>query len=336
MQHVDYFNVFLRDTVNLSEFKLDLLSDRVDSVYKALKADPVLGPFIMGKIPQGSWAQRTIINPQNGKEFDADFMLELEENLDWSDNVSEYNDAIYDALDAHPTYSEMPHEQKRRCVRLVYANLMHIDIVPYVVLADGRQVIVNREKNDWEDTDPAGFTAWMRDKDRIANGNLRRVMRLVKFLRDHKNSFTGTRSVILTTVLGQQVNAVNKLIDPGCYSNVPTTLLHVVEDLDVWLQANETKPSIPDPSGSGVTFDHRWTQPTYSYFRDRIHAHAGEIRNAYYEVDAETSVAKWQSLFGDGFKASETSSSSSKFGSSGAAAGAGAGATTTGRTGRAG
>ncbi|MFJ2261521.1 hypothetical protein ACIOKD_24805 [Streptomyces sp. NPDC087844] len=63
MQHVNCFSTFLRETVNLSQAKLDLLAVRVEAIYQALKSDPELGPLIIGKKPQGSWAQRTIINP---------------------------------------------------------------------------------------------------------------------------------------------------------------------------------------------------------------------------------------------------------------------------------
>lgn len=170
----------------------------------------------------------------------------------------------------------------------------------------------------------------MREKDTLAAGNLRKVIRLMKYLRDHKNSFTGTRSVILTTLLGQQVTEYNKILDPGYYSNVPTALRHIVKDLDSWLQAREDKPPVLDPSGSGASFDHRWTQSTYSYFRDRIHVHAAEIEAAYLHTDKDESVRLWQALFGDGFTAPATSTSSSKFPTAPAAG------TTVGRSGRAG
>ncbi len=208
---------------------------------------------------------------------------------------------------------------------------MHLDIVPHLNLADGREVIVNRDDNDWELTNPQGFTDWMKEKDALAKGNLRKVIRLMKYLRDHKNSFTGTRSILLTTLLGEQVTALHTLIDPNYYSDVPTALLHIINDLDAWLQARPTKPSIPDPSGSGVTFDHRWEQSTYSYFRDRIHAHAAEITEAYEEENKERSIELWQGIFGDGFKAPTTSSSNSKFPAATPAA-----ASTVGRSGRAG
>lgn len=331
MQLTDHFNVLLKDTVNLSQGKLDLLESRVEKVYEALRADGKIGPYILSKTPQGSWAHKTIINPVGDKEFDADFMLNLSENPDWADSPKSYIDEVYTALDRHGKYGAMPHSRKCRCVRLNYANSMHIDIVPHLNLTDGREVIVNRDDNKWELTDPQGFTDWMTQKDALANGNLRRVIRLMKFLRDHKNSFTGTRSILLTTLLGEQVTGLRTLLDPSYYSNVPTTLLHVVSDLDVWLQEHPIKPSIPDPSGSGVTFDHRWDQSTYGYFRDRIHSHASQIKDAYYEENKDRSVERWQSIFGVGFKAPAPSSGSAKF-----PAAAPVAASTVGRSGRAG
>lgn len=331
MQLADHFDVLLKDTVNLSQFKLDLLDERVEAVYKALKADDQVGPFIIDKTPQGSWAHRTIINPVGDNEFDADFMLDMEENPDWSDSPKTYIDQVYGALHRHSTYKNMPHSRKCRSVQLVYANLMHVDIVPHLNLADGREVIVNRDDNDWEKTNPQGFTDWMKKKDNIANGNLRKVIRLMKYLRDHKNSFTGTRSIILTTLLGEQVTEPQTISNPDYYGNVPKTLLHVIKDLDVWLQANRTKPSIPDPSNPEIDFDHRWDQDTYSYFRERIHAHAAQIEEAYEEPDKARSVRKWQDIFGGGFKAPTSSSSDPKF-----SAAASSAASTVGRPGRAG
>ena len=55
MQLADHFDVLLKDTVNLSQPKLDLLETRVDSIYEALKADDEIGSLISGKSPQGSW-----------------------------------------------------------------------------------------------------------------------------------------------------------------------------------------------------------------------------------------------------------------------------------------
>jgi hypothetical protein len=309
----DHFNVLLRDTVNLGQVKLEMLDARVEAIYKALKNDSEIGALIKGKTPQGSWAHRTIINPVGNKEFDADFMLNMTENPDWSDSPKTYIDQVYAAIHRHSIYSKMPHSRKCRCVRLDYSNSMHVDIVPHLILSSGHEVIVNRDENRWEQTNPQGFTDWMRARDSVTNGNLRKVIRLMKYLRDHKNSFTGTRSILLTTLLGEQVSEFRAIVNPGYYSDVPTTLVHLVQDLDTWLQARSYKPSIADPSGSGATFDHRWDQSTYSYFRDRIHVHAAEMTAAYSEQDKDHSVKLWQGIFGDGFKAPNSSANRMKF-----------------------
>ena len=54
----------------------------------------------------------------------------------------------------------------------------------------------------------------------------------MKYLRDHKNSFTGAKSILLTTLLGEQVEEWRKVLDPGYYCDLPTALLHIVTDLD--------------------------------------------------------------------------------------------------------
>lgn len=313
MKLVGYFDTLLTDTVNLSRYKLDRLDDRVDAIYRALKNDAVLGPYVRTKIAQGSWAHRTIIQPQPEKEYDADFLLQLDENPEWSEDKGRYIGEVYAALGRSSAHSDMPRSRKCRCVRLTYANLCHVDIVPYLILPGGREVIVNRDLGEWEDTNPTGFTQWMRTQDDITGGNLRKVIRLLKFLRDHKGTFQGVRSIILTTLVGNVVDETKKVWDPGYYADVPTTLRNITRDLDAWLQANDSRPSVEDPSQCGTTFDHRWDDVTYANFRDKMNSYAAAIDDAYEEVDKTRSIELWQELFGDGFKAPAPKQASGPF-----------------------
>lgn len=310
MKYVAIFDAFLRDTVNLNQTRLDQLAERVEAIMKALKADPVLGPLIRGHIPQGSWAQRTIIKPLEGKEFDADFLLFLYEQPGWTPTT--YLEKLYEAFGRHAVYEAM-RTLKTRCVRIAYANDCHVDVVVYLVLADGRQVIVNRDLDEWEDTNPEGFTAWMRSKDTITEGNLRRVIRLLKFLRDHKASFA-VKSVILTTLVGGVVDQQHKLGDPAHYADVPTTLRSVLNDLDGWLQAQPVLPTIEDPSCPGTDFNHRWDQAGYARFRDKVRTYAAMVEAAYTEPDPETSLRRWQAIFGESFRKPPSRASSRRFG----------------------
>ena len=308
MQHADYFkNTFLPDVVNLNQSRLDKLDSRVNSVYAALTSDATIGSIITGKIPQGSWPHQLIIKPKPDGDFDADFMLEMTYQPDWQ--PTRYIDEVYKALHRHPTYQSQEHGRKCRCVWLEYApeNSIgcHLDIVPFITLPDGRRVIVNRDNDAWEpefgSTDPAKFTTWVKRRDELTSNQFRRVVRLLKFIKLERGSFNGVRSVVLTTLLGLQVTEINSL-SPGRYSNIPTALVNIIEDLDRYLQAQgTTRPHLPNPNGDGTNFDHRWTDETYRNFRDRIHTIAADIRTAYDESDPDKSISAWRKVLGDKF-----------------------------------
>lgn len=298
MKLPDYFSSFLTNTVNLNQTRLDQLDARVDAIVVCLGVDDVIGPLLVEHIPQGSWAHRTIIKPVNGREFDADFLLHLTERPEWSANPKSYVQQVRDAFGRSSSYKDKV-RKKNRCVRIVYANDCHVDVVSYVVLADGRQMIVNSEENKFEDTNPQGFTDWMKDKDGLANGHLRKVIRLMKYVRDYKGTFS-VPSVILTTLLGERVEAYQT---DTRYSDVPTALLNVLADLDQWLQRYPTMPIIEDPSCPGTSFNHRWDQDRYEKFRKIINLYALWVEEAYHEADKAKSVEAWQRVFGPDFKA---------------------------------
>lgn len=306
MQHSDYFKKFLADEVNIDDTRLNLLAGRVDAVYAALRADTTIGSIIEGVSRQGSWKHRLIIKPRTGGDFDADVLLEMTYQDDWE--PARYIDEVYNALHRHPTYSKQVHGRKCRCVFLNYAPKdgigCHLDIVPFITLPDGRRVIVNRDDNTWEpqfgSTDPEAFSVWVKRRGELANGQFRAVGRIMKYVKRERGSFNGVKSVVLITLLGQQVTEWSA-VTPGRYTNIPTALLNIVEDLDAYLQAQPSKPHLPNPAEDGTDFDHRWSEDTYRNFRDRIHTIAGQIRAAYDESDAVKSAEAWRKVLGDRF-----------------------------------
>ncbi len=306
MRLIQDFRDLLEKQVNLDETRLQELDTHVEAVFTALKADEGIGSYVKDKIPQGSWAHKMIIRPAPGMDFDADFLLRMEENPEWGDQPVEYLKYLRGVLAAHGTYGSMPIHRKRRCVRLSYAGLCHLDIVPFVRRADGTTWIVDGEINEWEETNPEGYTQWIRDKDTITGGNLRKVVRLLKFIRDRQGAFDGTRSIILTTIAGDRVDQWKPTITPGYYNDVPTTLLHVVEDVDDWLQAYWTRPSIADPSAPTATFDHRWDDHTYATLRDDMHRYRELITEAFHAEGVAASRALWREIFGPGSRHQRT------------------------------
>ena len=291
-----YFKYFLDTTVNLGESRIEKLNQRVDAISTFLRGHAVFGEFFIDIIAQGSFAQRTIINPVGSREYDADVLLAMKEHPDWT--PAQYTNELYKAFEGSGRYMGMAH-RRTRCVYIDYADPFHVDVVPYV---ESRKDITNNKTDDWEHTDPEGFTAWLEGKTRATGGRLPAILRMLKYLRDSKSTFS-IKSVLLTILIGEQIQTWRADLDDGYYGDIPTALVNIIEDLDTYLQANPYLPMINDPAGTGQDFSERWDKDGYANFRKQIHYYAGKIRDAYDETDKAKSVAAWQAVFGSGFQA---------------------------------
>lgn len=298
MKQSVYFEEFLAERVNLNDTRLGQLDSRVKAIVAELTKDAQLGQHLRQWEKQGSWAQRTIIRPRKNDEFDADILLHLDEVPGWE--PKDYLRHTRGALRRSQRYREMV-RKKNRCVRVGYSNDCHVDVVPTVSLSDGRQAIVNWADNAFEATNPQAFTDWMKQQDGIARGNLRKCVRLLKFIRDSKDSFD-IPSVILTLLLGDQV--VNEGADER-YADVPTTLVTLLTDLHLYLQKlpdDGTMPPIHLPKCPGPSLNHRWQDPTkIRNFRAAIGRYAAWASTAHAAADAKAILDGWQKLFGDDF-----------------------------------
>jgi hypothetical protein len=304
MKFVNEFNQFLATEVNLSQVKLDQLDERVGAVDRFLQAgdDEIEGRFVQ-TIPQGSYAHRTIINPVGAfDEFDADLLLELTEEPGWS--PADYVEELYKAFRASATYRGMV-SRHCRCVKVNYAGDFHIDVVPYIE-RHGAHYITNRDDDIFELTNPEGFNAWLAGQDELTGGKLIKVIRLVKYLRDYKNTFS-VKSVILNILLGGRVSSTLLYDDPDHYGDLPTAFCNLLADLSAYLQANPEMPLLTDPSCPTEDFNHRCDQDQYTNLRKWIKYYSEKATTALEETDAETSRKLWREIFGDEFgEATET------------------------------
>lgn len=107
------FESFLRTEVNLNKSRLDRLQDRVDAIESFICADEVFEDIFVALIPAGSWAHRTIIKPvTDTDEFDADVLLQVDEQTDWE--AKDYIENLYAAFRGSETYKDMA-SRKTRC-----------------------------------------------------------------------------------------------------------------------------------------------------------------------------------------------------------------------------
>jgi hypothetical protein len=302
MRLTGHFDELLTATVNLNQSRIDILDGRLAAVGKFLDEQESFSALVADElIPQGSYAHKTIIKPVAGHDFDVDVLLPM--TVQTGFEPRDYIAELYAALRSSGTYREMT-ARRTRCVTVQYANEFHIDIVPYLE-RDGGHWITNRHENSYELSNPEQFNAWLDDRNRDADLHLVPVIRIFKYLRDFKETFS-VKSIILTTLLGTQVHSARLLGDPAYYEDIPTTLVHILADLDDYLQATPLLPAIVDPGGTGDDFAQRWDQDQYSNFRNKLHSYREKAEDAYHDVDEASCVAKWQDLFGTGFRAQST------------------------------
>ena len=139
-----------------------------------------------------------------------------------------------------------------------------------------------------------GYRDWFNAKNRLTEGNLKRVTRLMKYMRDHKRNFTAP-SVLLTTLIGNTVDSL------GVFGTVPDTLLSVMGGIDSFLYPNRQMPRIVNPILPEEDFTRKWDQRKYANFRTLFHTYTLKVADAFGEQDHNKSVRKWREVFGDEF-----------------------------------
>ena len=286
------FAEFLRDEVNLNQSRLDRLETSVGAVNDYLKGN-LSGYQRMDR--QGSYALGTLIKPvDDNDEYDADIQIVMNPNPQWG--AKDYVLEINRTLAGNKNYADKL-RLKTRCVTVDYAGDFHLDVVPRVTIS-GKHYVCNRTDNKFEETDGIGYRDWFNEKNRITGRNLKRVVRLLKHLRDHKNSFTA-KSILLTTLAGNSIKSSDE--GTAAVSTVADTLETVLSRMNDYLQQHPNMPVIKNPVLPSEDFNRHWDQRRYANFRNRVQSYAQTAKQAKAEPSAEKAIKLWQELFGDEF-----------------------------------
>ena len=309
MKLLEYFDEFLKETVNLDPARLARLDKSSESISDFLEGSATFSSNFIDVVAQGSYAHKTIIKPVKADdEFDADILLCLEEFNDWQ--PKDYVEELYKCFTTTGIYKSKA-VQGKRCVTIDYAGDFHVDVVPYIE-RDPYKYITNRTKNQLEVTNPQGYNAWLDEKSKTTSRRLTKVIRLVKYIRDYRDTFD-VKSFVLNVLLAERVNDAALLQDPNCYSDVPTTLYTVAKRLREFLEPRPLLPTIMDPSGTGENLSDRWSQTGYDGFRAALIRNAKWIEEAYTDGEVASSLTKWQKIFGADFKKPEAAQTKALF-----------------------
>lgn len=294
MKHASTFDNFLKDTVNLNATRIQTLETRAETIKGLLKESNLLKHNYIDAREQGSWALKTIIKPRPNKEFDADIRIYLSEFPNWE--PKDYINNIYSLFRDKDVYHDLV-SRKTRCLTLNYNGDFHLDIIPCLQREEGL-FVMNRHENILEETDGSGYTEWFQSQNKIVgNNNLVKVVRLVKYLRDIKQTFTA-KSVLLTTLLAQQISIIKTEDD---FKDVPSSLCTISNRLNNFLQFNTNMPIIQNPALPEEDFNRHWNQDKYDNFRDKWCSYTEKMNSAISETSRDESIKKWRLIFSDDF-----------------------------------
>lgn len=298
MKLLDYFRTFMTDVVNLNDTRVSQLEASIEAIKSAIRTSD-WKPKIRRFEPQGSWAHKTIIKPLQDDAFDADLLVFVDPVNGWT--AKEYISTLRAMFAGHPTYKDKV-QRFSHCVTINYARERKIDIAPCIIDRLGYPAfeVCNFNTDDFELSEPEKYTTWLIERNGWTGGNgLRKVTRLLKYLRDNKTTFT-CPSVLFTTLLGQQIVQADSFNEAD-FADLPTSLKTIVGRLDDWLQARPLKPRVANPVLGSEVFSNLWTDNQYSNFRDKIQTYRSWIDDAYNEPDRDESIGKWRRVFGDEF-----------------------------------
>lgn len=297
MKAISYFDTFLSDVVNLNNTRIEQLDSSFETIKKFLR-DSDYRPKVISFYKHGSWAHKTIIKPVEGNPFDADVIVFVKPVDGWA--AADYINELARVFRNSVTYKDKIRTYSH-CVTIEYAGERKMDIAPCVVDRETEETyeVCNRTSNSFQRTEPEKYTTWINDKNANSGKHaLRKVTRLLKYMRDIKRTFT-CPSFLLTTLLGMQIRDGDK--DGPEFADLPTALKTMTGRLDDWLQQRATVPIVSNPVLPSENQASSWTDTQYANFRNQINRYRTWIDDAYDESDAAESLTKWAKVFGDEF-----------------------------------
>jgi Second Messenger Oligonucleotide or Dinucleotide Synthetase domain/Adenylyl/Guanylyl and SMODS C-terminal sensor domain len=290
------FDRFLVDEVNLNKTRIEALTGRVATIEKFIRNSD-WRPGVRGFSAQGSWAHKTIIKPPGSLGFDADLLAYVSPVPGWT--AKDYVVDLRRVFVGSNLYKDKL-TLSNRCVTLEYSGDFSLDIVPCVVdrmFTAQCFEVCNRADDRFELTNSEAFTAWLEQRNAWAGDNhLRNVIRLLKYLRDVKTTFS-CKSVLLATLLGSVVTPA----DAQSFPDLPSALRMLIGRLDAYLQARTALHKVVNPVLPAEDFVRHWDADKYANFREMIHKYRLWIDEACEAPTEADSIGKWRRVFGDEF-----------------------------------
>lgn len=298
--HLDLHFERFYDRIKLDATREARIRDGLLRLSKTIEGDALQQYLVSAPVPQGSWAQGTIVKPPSAApDFDVDILLPMEFNrfpAEWRTS-SKILDYVRRRLS--PYYGAQV-RTRDKCVRIQYGESdgFHIDVVPaHVRESSSGPFQICSKKRGFILTHPLEMTAWVSIMDKATRGHFSRSIVCLKRWRDLKMGPSAPSSILLTCLAGQALQRYEG------HRNLQTTTLSTLEayvhDLAVCMRNHlESGPAgIPIP-GSGDDLYPGWSQSHHDSLLKRLHALESRAEKAIAQRSTSHAINHWRSQFG--------------------------------------
>lgn len=286
-----HFKKFISN-LSLNKGRKERINTALEIWEDILKEDDEFNEKYKDFYSQGSYATKTAIRPSEDGEFDVDVILLLDVK---NEDSKEFFNWVKKRIQSKKKYKEKI-EPKDRCVTINYSDEFHVDIVPAKSTNGDSIFIPSKKEGDWVKTNPKGFKKWCDKKHRESDEMFRPIVKIMKYWRDENvSNYSAPKSILLTTLIGQYIIPKESYAETLVF-----TLENIITNLDSLIE--ETKKDSPilisNPSLDSENLARDWTIEKCRSFNNKLKILHRDCLLAFEDSNRESSIEKWQEIFG--------------------------------------
>ncbi|MHC4122652.1 MAG: cyclic GMP-AMP synthase DncV-like nucleotidyltransferase [Planctomycetota bacterium] len=234
---------------------------------------------------QGSYALKTMVSPLGKEDYDLDDGVYLQHT---DDDISTPTPETVSSwiVEAVKNHTKKTPENKKNCVRVVYAENYHIDLPVYRMIK-GKIHLGTLEGNQWVPSDAKEFNKWFYDRLLKAE----QMRSCIKYLKAWKD-FSGCdlKGIHITVLVGLKHVPINDRDDKSLTETVGKIIEYLNDNKAIYNPIDEKEDLIED-----------WASTKLDATIKALGELQEKATKALSEDDKEQASKSWRMIFADRF-----------------------------------
>jgi hypothetical protein len=236
---------------------------------------------------QGSYSLKTMIEPLNPEdEYDLDdgIYLKHTDNDISNPTTEEVSNWVFEAVKGH---TKKKPENKKNCVRVIYAEGYHIDLAIYRKI-NGEYYLARLGQDQWVPSDARAFNDWFYTRLEKTE-QMRSCIKYLKAWKDYEGC--DLKGIHITVLVGLNHVAVEDRDDVG----LEKTVAQIVEYL-------KDKKAIYNPVDTSENLIENWSSGKLDATTKMLEDFNKKAKQAIEEDDKREASKIWRDIFGKRFE----------------------------------